>query len=328
MSRSTRDGSTLPKGIGASLSEDHIESFGFIASSHVYSSEGNSSKVTRVVKEKALEVASVHMSRFKRRRRRKKQLRLHSLPNCYIEPTSTVVSNTVSLSNTKVFYDARGYSMSRLYQPLRLPSNIKGTIKRIGQDLEPIDSINGFHMQGCLTLLPRSVVTEKVFTCRSACKDYYDSLKSILVNHPRVMPRGKFRTPVFENGYNNVYFTAGTSACRNKQGLSGVYRYLEDMPTEKRVLDELFRRVEHAAFAYIDGKSITAIKTVKELSGYTGFNYSDGKQSMIWTSVAFLENGYLNEHTDDDFFMGAILIITKEDLRIHTDPRQFFLLSR
>ena len=324
MSRSTRDGSTLPKGIGASLSEDQDESFSFVTCSHVYASGGNSSQVTRLVKERALETASVHVSRFKKRRRRKKQLRLASLPSYHIESIPITDPGIVVSVKVKVFYDARGYSMSSPQQPLQLPSKVKGTIKRVGEDLEPIDSINGFHIKDCLTLLPRSVVIETVFPCESACKDYYESLKSILVNHPCVMPRGKFRTPVFESTYNNVYFTAGTSPCRNKRGLTGVYRYLDDLPTEKRVLDELFRKVEHATFAYIDSKSITAIKTVKDLSGYSGFNYSDGKQSMIWTSVAFLENGYLNEHTDDDYFMGAILIITKESLGISTDPRQFF----
>ena len=142
------------------------------------------------------------------------------------------------------------------------------------------------------------------------------------------MPRGSFRTPMFECPDNQVYFTAGTSPSRNSKGLVDVYRQLDDMPLQKELVDELFKKVEHAAKAFIDSQSLCAISFVKGLSGYDGFQYINGKESSIWSAVAWLENGYLNEHDDKDYFLGAIMIVTREDMQVQSEPRQFFCFPR
>ena len=81
--QSTRDGSTSSTNVGACLSEDceHSPKLSFYHSSHAFASNGNSSKITRYVKSRALDVCSIPVSRYKRRRRRKKQERLAKIPS-------------------------------------------------------------------------------------------------------------------------------------------------------------------------------------------------------------------------------------------------------
>ena len=193
MSKSTRDGSTSLQSVGASLSEDQDEdsNCAFLTSSHVFSGNGNSSKITRAVKQAATEVISAPLSRFKRRRRRKKLERLNGLRQLSSE---TITPNLEQ--DMKVFYDARDYPHTCNNAAMLSPIGTNGCMKRVGKDITPVDSVDGVNFKDCLTLIPRSYIVNEVFQNKERYVEYYDSLSSILRRHKGVMPRGSFRTPI------------------------------------------------------------------------------------------------------------------------------------
>lgn len=189
--------------------------------------------------------------------------------------------------------------------------------------LSPFVCSRGGSLPGVFTLLPREW-TKRVFSGGLSFYDYYFALTAILNRHPNMCPRGKERVPIFEEGSPSTYFTAGTSPSRNFRGLVPVARNLPRMPKERTVLDKYFAKVEHAAMAFIDSKSISAVAFAKRVSGYQGYQYSDGRESSIWSAIAIAENVAMNMHRDNDFFLGAASVITNETLGQDERICQFF----
>lgn len=139
---------------------------------------------------------------------------------------------------------------------------------------------------------------------------YYAACDNILLAHPKLTIRGKTRAPVYENKSEATYVTLGTSASRNSRGLKPIMRNVPEMVRDREDLDTLFRRVEHCVQSYLDSRSISILQASKRVSGYSGFHYADGRESNIWSAVALSKNACLNRHTDPDFFLGALVVLS------------------
>lgn len=205
------------------------------------------------------------------------------------------------------------------------PRNMAGsTVLPVFTNLEIFSCIMGGHLPRVFTLLPRKWVAE-VFSSGPSYPEYHRAFVSVLAEHKELNPRGKKRVPLYESGTRKSYFTAGNAPSRNTKGLVPVFRNLPFLEQQRSVIDKFFAKIEHLSMGYIDSKSLAALAFSKKVSGYSGYSFADGRQSSIWSSIAFAENVAMNAHRDDDFFLGVVCVVQEDALIVDgNDVCQYF----
>jgi len=138
---------------------------------------------------------------------------------------------------------------------------------------------NGAHIPGVLTLVPRKDSWTR-FLEGMLSPYFYPALNKIIDHHASVSPRGKSRLPLFEGNSKGTYATFGTSCKRFGKGLMLNIKFLtgDDWSKESYLLSCFWSKVECIAEAYIDSESLHAMKVVKEVAEYPGFQFTHKKK--------------------------------------------------
>jgi hypothetical protein len=166
----------------------------------------------------------------------------------------------------------------------------------------------GCRVSGLFTLLPREWV-KKVF---DETNIFFDNFKKILDKNNKCNPRGGSKVPVFEKGTRQTYFTCGKAPKRESKGLKLVERKLTkiNMLEAAKELHRYIAKVNFAAKAYIDTKSIHFAEMVNHMAGLEHFKIGKSKGvKSFWTAFAMAMNCAFPLHKDHDYFMGIIGIL-------------------
>jgi len=93
------------------------------------------------------------------------------------------------------------------------------------------------------------------------------------------------------------------------------------------MLSKFWCKLEMIAEAYIDSESLHSMLIVKQISPFTGFKLTHKRclpDSKFWTSIALSKNILMSQHTDDDFFLGAVSVLSETGFDAHNEILQYF----
>jgi hypothetical protein len=204
-------------------------------SCHQYASNGNSSRNTRSIANvaKARSVATHgRKGRKQRYRENRKRAKILALDSPQLQEWEEAI-NAVTVLGRKVYFGG----ISESFLPTNLPC---GSIRwSVHTHLVPYLNELG---DGCTagnyyTLLPR----EWILKCFPKTQHYFLFFMRLLGLHPRLMPRGGDKQPVFDRGTPETYLTLGTSAKRVGRGLTLVDRKLKrnDLSNDMTLLKKI-----------------------------------------------------------------------------------------
>jgi hypothetical protein len=295
---------------------------------HVYKGSGNCSKRTRHMDTVARKEAHRRVRYKVQRHRRLRDEHIMSLPlpatatQRIRDATTQFIERTMNNQKVVIRVGGKhiaGWTQDGIYRNHAFVSGRKIYIAGISKELMPelpLGSIawsvhdptfklhcdvRGGHLEGVFTLLPRWWIKQEF----PDTNVFYDLLMKLLQKNRTLKSRGKSKTPVFEGGtVPSAYVNIGPSAKRNGKGIVKASRKMTE--TDKQLLEMFFRKVSHAAHGYMDSVTIKYGETVKALlKKYGGFSF-DQKHAAIWTNIAFVANGSMPIHIDDDFYIGCV----------------------
>ena len=298
---------------GHPLSTPH---FMFDSSCYTFRTDTACGVLTREIKRIVSEQVNRPMSRYKQRRRKKKNHKIGNLPL-----VSTMANVHEKGTECRVFYSGNG--TTRIVG-LRKGDEVRSAIS----DLKPCVGLKGFHMRDTFTLLPRQCIERQFSNCIDL-SNHFEAVDSISAKHCGRHIRGKYRTPMFDSKVDEGrYTTFGATANRNKKGLSNRSGNLSQMPADRVLLNQLIRKIEHAAKEFLDSRSIAAMYTINEITGMKGVHLSETEHSEMWPSLAISKNCYFASHVDMDYCMSAIFVMTKDRISDENEVISYFCFRR
>jgi hypothetical protein len=188
-----------------------------------------------------------------------------------------------------------------------------GSIVKPVDALLVVDTVHGFSYpldgkggEDDIVLLPREEVMKNDI-------DHYKlvmALRRLSKQSPNTKtPRGKDRIVAFQKNSNHKYLLPGIYPLRGGRGMGD--RGLDKLDREEH--DAIFHYIdwcEGKAWEYMPNRYKRAMRVAKTAVQYPRMTRSDGRRTVIYSSIATALNVCLNSHKDDD---SAYSIVTNLD---------------
>lgn len=322
----SRDGLVDNEGRSASLSEESLDAGSSCDTklargkyeldyTHVFKSKSCSSTVTRHIKDLVQASVNKSISCGKKRRRKEKRNKLEALP--LVQHSKEKASCEETLRKTFVAFSGNAERFI-----CQLPRYIE--VRSAVMDLTPYASIDGAHMPGVFTLVPRCKVLS-LFRSFGSFRIVFESLKRVIVKEKALTVRGKKNRVNFDDPESNKYATYGAHACRNQPGVKMNMKNINSTGDAYTVLTTLIRKMDHVCKEFIDSESVSSFASIKKLSNVQGMPLcGPDKEGSMWPSMAIGLNAFLSAHTDLDYFLSVVGVICDEELIAHSDIVQYF----
>ena len=209
-------------------------------------------------------------------------------------------------SDLRVYFSANDSTLCNNVEERNLSKDVQGNFTVFDND-----SLNGCHLEGVFTLIPRSQMPN------STTEDTFDILNELLRSSKYVNKRGDTRMPKFETDQQYVAF--GRTPNRGGRGTRDNMTQLQKNKRAYLHVSNLFSAAEDIAKQYLNAAHLQAIKHVKTIVDWEGFllcpnkrkrdDSSVERRSAIWPAIAFGKNVYFPSHVDNDFFWSLTIVV-------------------
>jgi hypothetical protein len=177
------------------------------------------------------------------------------------------------------------------------------TVMPVVPTMSAMKGSHGGILAGCCCLVPpqdrKGVLS----------KDSYQALQTLeSISGKSSGTRGNARAILGTQKYASV----GTKPNRSRPGLSSGLEKLSNHPDAYTEVSRILRALEHVSAKWISHMDLKFVENSKRIAGYQGFSYSGQKgESLIWPALSGGRNVYLPLHTDQDYFLSAVVIYSE-----------------